>query len=205
MPGHDESAIETVEMKWPRIRSRRTTAVSPWVSIIAREVEFARGAAPQTYHAVEQPDYISIVALTRGGKIPIVRQYRPALEAFAWELPAGLVDPGEDPADGCRRELMDETGFTARAVHALGENSACTGRLNNRIHNFFVEAGERVAAFEPEPGISVKLVSPAEIARLIKSGVFLSQLHIGALLLAELHGFLALPRKAPRPARRARK
>jgi hypothetical protein len=51
----------------------------------------------------------------------------------------------------------------------------------------------------------VKLVSPAEIARLIKSGVFLSQLHIGALLLAELHGFLALPRKAPRAARRARK
>src|SRR5215472_13148091 len=95
-------------------------------------------------------DYISIVALTPSGKIPIVRQYRPALEAFAWELPAGLVDPGEDPADGCRRELLEETGFTARAVHALGENSACTGRLNNRIHNFFVEAGERTRAFEPE-------------------------------------------------------
>jgi ADP-ribose pyrophosphatase len=134
-----------------------------------------------------------------------VRQYRPALEAFAWELPAGLVDPGEDPADGCRRELTEETGFTARAIHALGENSACTGRLNNRIHNFFVEAGERVRAFEPEPGISVKLVTPAEIARLIKRGVFLSQLHIGALLLAELHGFLALPRKTPRPARRFRR
>jgi ADP-ribose pyrophosphatase len=191
-------------MKWPRIRSRRTTAVSPWVSIIAREVEFSRGAAPQTYHAVEQADYISIVALTPSGKIPIVRQYRPALEAFAWELPAGLVDPGEDPADGCRRELMEETGFTARAVHALGENSACTGRLNNRIHNFFVEAGERTRAFEPEPGISVKLVSPAEIARLIKRGVFLSQLHIGALLLAELHGFLALPRNPPRTPRRLR-
>src|SRR5262249_5703794 len=157
------------------------------------EVEFSRGAAPQTYHAVEQPDYISIVALTSSGKIPIVRQYRPALEAFAWELPAGPGDPREDPAHGCRRQRTGETGVTARAVHALGENAACTGRLNNRIHNFFVEAGERVAAFEPEPGIGVKLVSPAEIARLIKSGVFLSQLHIGALLLAELHGFLALP------------
>ena len=205
-PGNDGGWVKAngwYDMKWPRIRSRRTTAVSPWVSLIAREVEFARGAPPQTYHAVEQADYISIVALTRGGKIPIVRQYRPALEAFAWELPAGLVDPGEDPADGCRRELMEETGFTARAVHALGENSTCTGRLNNRIHNFFVEAGERAAAFEPEPGISVKLVSPAEIARLIKRGVFLSQLHIGALLLAELHGFLALPRNTPRPPRRA--
>src|SRR5258708_14360892 len=91
-PGNDGGWIG-VPMKWPRIRSRRTTAVSPWVSIIAREVEFSRGAAPPTYHAVEQSDYISIVALTPSGKIPIVRQYRPALEAFAWELPAGLVDP----------------------------------------------------------------------------------------------------------------
>ena len=89
----------------------------------------------------------------------------------------------------------------ARAVHALGENSACTGRLNNRIHNFFVEAGTRVNAFQPEPGISVKLVSPAEIVRLIRSGGFVSQLHIGALMLADLNGFLALPRKA-RPVRR---
>ena len=43
--------------------------------------------------------------------------------------------------------------------------------------------------------MEVKLVSPAEIARLIKNGRFVSQLHIGALLLAELHGFIALPRK----------
>ena len=183
-------------MKYPRIRSRRTTAVSPWVSLVAREVEFSPGAEPQIYHAIEQSDYISIIALTRAGKIPIVRQYRPALEGYSWELPAGLVESGEDPAQSCRRELLEETGLTARAVHALGDNSACTGRLNNRIHNFFVEAGERANGFKPEPGISVKLVSPAELVRLIRSGAFVSQLHIGALLLAELHGFLALPRTA---------
>jgi ADP-ribose pyrophosphatase len=182
-------------MKWPRIRSRRTTMVSPWVSIVAREVQFARGQAPQTYHAVDQADYIAIVALTASGKIPIVRQYRPAIEAFSWELPAGLVDPGEKPAEGCRRELTEETGLTARAVYALGENSACTGRLNNGIHNFFVAAGNPVAEFEPEPGITVKLVSPTDLVRLIMRGEFVSQLHIGALLLAELHGFVALPRK----------
>jgi ADP-ribose pyrophosphatase len=193
---------EMPPMKYPRIRSRRTTAVSPWVSLIAREVEFSRGAAPQIYHAIEQADYISIVALTRTGKIPIVRQYRPALEAFSWELPAGLVERDEDPAEGCRREFLEETGFAARAVHALGDNSACTGRLNNRIHNFFLEAGQRTNGFKPEPGINVKLVSPAELVRLIRSGAFVSQLHIGALLLAELHGFLALPRKARAPRKR---
>jgi ADP-ribose pyrophosphatase len=181
-------------MKWPRIRARRTTAVSPWMSVLARDVEFSRGDPVATYHAVEQADYIAIVARTAGGKIAIVRQYRPALETFAWELPAGLVDRGEKPAECARRELLEETGLTTRAIHSLGETSPCTGRLNNRIHSFFIETGPRAASYKPEPGIRFKLVSPAEIARLICAGRFPSQLHIGALLLAELHGFIALPR-----------
>ena len=77
---------------WPKIKARRTTTVSPWMAIIEREVEFAEDASPELYHAVGQADYIAIVALTPEGKIPIVRQYRPALERFTWELPAGLVD-----------------------------------------------------------------------------------------------------------------
>jgi ADP-ribose pyrophosphatase len=190
-------------MKWPRIRARSTTTVSPWMRIIAREVEFSRDAPLQTYHAVAQADYVSIVPLTSGGKIPIVWQYRPALEGFSWELPAGMVDPGESPIDCCRRELLEETGLTARSIHPLGDTSPCTGRLDNRIHSFFVETGERIADFEQEPGMTVKLVSPAEVGRLITSGNFASQLHIGALLLAELHGFLTLPRKARRPPRKA--
>ena len=191
--------------KWPRIRSRQTTTLSPWVGIVAREVEFKRGAPALVYHAVEQADYISIVAMTPSGKIPIVRQYRPALEAFTWELPAGLVDPGEDPAETCRRELLEETGLTARAVHRLGEHSPCTGRLNNRVHSFFVETQKPAADFAPEPGITVKLVSPAEVVRMIKRGEFIAQLHVGALLLAELNGFLRLPKQRQRRSRNPRK
>jgi ADP-ribose pyrophosphatase len=189
-------------MKWPRIRSRRVTEISPWIGIVAREVEFSRNAAPQTFHAVEQADYVSIVALTANGKIPIVRQYRAAIEGYSWELPAGMVDPGETPIECCRRELLEETGLTACRIERLGENSPCTGRLSNSIHSFFVEAGERIAAFTPEPGLTVKLASPAEFARLIMAGNFISQLHLGALLLAELHGHLTLPREGRRGARK---
>ena len=101
---------------WPKIKSRRTIEVSPWMKIIEREVEFARGRKRQSFITRSaQQDYIAIVALTPDGKIPIVRQYRPALERFTWELPAGLVDKGEDAADSCRRELMEETGFPGQS------------------------------------------------------------------------------------------
>jgi 8-oxo-dGTP pyrophosphatase MutT (NUDIX family) len=173
------------------------------MSIIAREVELSRGQPAELYHAVEQADYIAVVAITPQEKIPIVRQYRPALEAFAWELPAGLVERAERPIDCCRRELFEETGFSAAAIYPLGEAVPCTGRLSNRIHSFFIQAGRRTPSFKPEPGMQVKLVSPMQLVRLIASGNFLSQLHLGALMLAEVHGFIALPRLASQ-AKRAR-
>lgn len=182
---------------WPRIKSRRTIDVSSWMKVIEREVEFTEGGAPELYHAVGQQDYISILARTPEGKIPIVRQYRPAHERFTWELPAGLVDPGEDVTETCRRELLEETGFPASALHALGSYAPCTARLSNRIHSFFVETGARIEAAQIEPGIEVRLVTPSEMAGLIRTGEFVLQLHIGTLMLAGLSGHIDLGPFAP--------
>lgn len=177
---------------FPRIKSRRTIDVSPWMKVIEREVEFSAGAKPELYHAVGQQDYIAIVAMTPEGTIPIVRQYRPALERFTWELPAGLVDEGEGTAETCQRELLEETGYPAKAVHALGTYAPCTARLSNRVHSFFVETGAHAADQKTEAGIEVRLATPAELAGMIRSGEFTLQLHIGALMLAGLRGFIDL-------------
>ena len=118
--------------KWPKIRSREVSKVSPWMSIMAREVEFARDAEPEIYHAVEQADYVSIVAVTPDGRFPLVHQYRPALEDYTWELPCGTVDPGEDAAETCRRELLEETGFTT-AVDQAGSATARPARAGSTI------------------------------------------------------------------------
>lgn len=181
-----------MEEQWPKIKSRQRTSISPWVDIVAREVEFSPDEPTQVYHAVDQLDYLAIVALTPDGRFPIVRQYRPALEAFTWELPAGLAERGEDPAEGCRRELLEETGYSTRAIYPLGIAAACTGRLSNRIHSYFLETGERIEDFTPEKGLTVELVTPSQLVSMIKSGEFILQMHLGALLLAELRSFVAL-------------
>jgi ADP-ribose pyrophosphatase len=164
------------------------------MDVIAREVEFSEGQPVETYHAVGQQDYIVVVAWTPEGRIPIVRQYRPALEAFAWELPAGLVDRGEQPAECARRELQEETGYPAREMYPLGAAFPCTGRLSNSVHSFYVRTGDQIADFLPEPGIAVATITPAELVALITAGEFTQQVHLGTLLLAELRGFLQLPR-----------
>ena len=60
---------------------------------------------------------VVIMAVDDSGKEPSVllaRQYRHAAKAYLWELPAGRIDEGEDALTGARRELVEETGFTAR-------------------------------------------------------------------------------------------
>ena len=180
--------------EWPKIYSRRILKVSPWMDIITREVKFSQGEPIQTYHSVGQQDYIAIVARTPDGRIPIVRQYRPALEFFTWELPAGLVEHDEDAAECCRRELLEETGYPADVIYALGAAVPCSGRLSNRIHSFFVETREQIPNFTPERGISMVTKTPSQLVSLINAGKFVLQLHLGALLLAELRGLIQLPR-----------
>jgi 8-oxo-dGTP pyrophosphatase MutT (NUDIX family) len=183
--------------EFPKIKSRKTIEVSPWMKVIEREVAYKNGAT-ELYHAIAQQDYIAIVALTPDGRIPIVQQYRPALERKTWELPAGISDPGEEPALTCERELMEETGYPAKAVHALGSFSPCTARLSNRIHSFFVETGARPQGATIEAGVELNLVSPDELAAMIFSGEFSLQLHIGALMLAGMRGFIDLTAFTPR-------
>ena len=118
---------------WPRIKARRTTRMSPWMAIIEREVEFAPEAEIELYHAVGQQDYIAIVAALPDSRLPIVRQYRPALESFTWELPAGLLDPGEDAAACCRRGAHGGDRF-------YRPRRACAGMLC-AVHGADVEPG----------------------------------------------------------------
>jgi ADP-ribose pyrophosphatase len=175
---------------WPRILGRTMTRVSPWLSLVARDVQFAPSTPSEIYHTVAVSDYIHIFALTPDGRIPLVRQYRPAMERFTLEIPAGLREDDEEPKHAAIRELLEETGFPARAIHPLGAYTTDPGRLDNWTHSFFVETDERISDFTPEPQIEVRLVTPQELFQLIRAGELSAQGHVGTVLQAVFHGHL---------------
>jgi ADP-ribose pyrophosphatase len=172
-----------------RIVARTESRISPWLRLVENTVEFSPGAPAERYHCLAQADYVTIVARTPSGLIPIVSQFRPAVGAVTWELPAGLLDPGERAEECCRRELLEEVGLVAGRVQPIGVYYPDTGRLENRLHVYAVEASEPDPAFVPEPGMTVAFLSPAELRGRILAGSFIHQLHVGALASAELHGF----------------
>lgn len=169
----------------PRVVRRTVSTLSPWFKVVERDIDFGDGQI-EIYHGVEQHDYIAIMAMTPERKIPIVRQYRPALERFTWEFPAGLLDNDDSPEQACVRELAEETGLVARTVLLLGDQSPDTARLGNRIFSFFVETESSAGAAGSESQIEVDLVEFDRLNELILEGEFCLQTHIAVIWLAML-------------------
>ena len=164
------------------------TFTTPWFDLLAKTMK--PGESP--YYSLRLPDYAAIIAITLDNRILAVRQYRPAVEQFTIELPAGLIDAGETPEGASRRELLEETGYEAADLEVLGPMLPDTGRLGNRIWTC-VAAGVRPAEGRaPEPGIEVLSYSPAELARATDQGEFDHALHVAALMYAVIRGKLKL-------------
>ena len=174
----------------PRILDRRDVFTCPWIRLTEKQVDFGRGK-PELYYSLSQRPYVAIVALDpESHEILVVRQYRPAVEAFTYELPAGLVDDGESVEDTVRRELLEETGHEAIELVHLGDCLPDTGRLGNIQHNYFARIGSPRSNFVPEPGITMERWTLPVLRRRILDGSFRHTLHVGALAVAALRGHL---------------
>lgn len=185
--GHSSSG------SWPRVTNRSTTKISPWVTLMAREIEFSQGAESQTYHSIVTFDYVIVLAITQDGRIPLVRQYRPAIEDFTFEFPGGIIDTAEGASATAIRELLEETGFTCKTIHQLGVTKNDAGRLGNRVYSYFIEIENQLPNFRPEEGLTIQLVTPSELVNMVLNGSFDAQANLGTLLLADIRGHFRFP------------
>ena len=125
------------------------------------------------YEVVEHVGGAAVVAVDAADQVLLVRQLRPAVGARLLELPAGLLDPGESALECARRELEEETGFTASRLEPLAAFYTSPGFSTERLQVFagFDLHPCRVAGDDDEEIEVVRLPLAAAIARLLDDEV----------------------------------
>lgn len=115
MSGRDDSGLTL----WPEVR--REPVADCRVFSVERSIAISPvDEKPHTFHRIHSPSWAQILPITRDGNAVLVRQYRHGAQRVTLEIPAGLVDPGEDPAAAALRECLEETGYRAREAVSLG-------------------------------------------------------------------------------------
>lgn len=88
------------------------------------------------YQVVRHPGGVGVLPLHPDGTVSLIRQLRPAVDKWMLELPAGRLDPGEDPEKCGLRELAEETGIAAARLESLGSIYSSPGVFDEIVHLF---------------------------------------------------------------------
>jgi ADP-ribose pyrophosphatase len=129
------------------------------------------GSVHEFYRICSKP-WVQIVPVTIEREIVLVRQYRHGSGEITREVPAGLVEPDEDPAEAAVRECLEETGYRAGNVESLGILRPNPALFDNRLHAYYALDVEKVAPIQNEGNevTEVELIGIEDVRGLLKSG-----------------------------------
>ena len=133
---------------------------------------------------VEHGDCVAVIPLDADGNVLLVRQFRKPVEKDLLEIPAGCIDPGEEPVATVRREMREETGYLPRKIEKLGGFYASPGYCTEYLHLYLATdlVPDRLQA-EDTDSIELVRVPLSRIAGLVASGDICDAKSIAGLLL----------------------
>ena len=120
---------------------------------------------------IEHPGAVAVVPLLDDGRVVLLRQFRLAARGDSWEIPAGTREPGEPPAVTARREVAEETGYTARRLKPLLRFFAAPG-VSTEMMYLYLATGLTPGRAAPEvyECLKPKVVTLARALAMIKEG-----------------------------------
>lgn len=124
-----------------------------------------------TREYIVHPGAVVVVALLDDDRVVMVRQYRHPVQRVILEFPAGKLDPGEAPLACAQRELLEETGYTAKRWIAAGKMHLAVGYSDEVIHIYFaagLTAGD--ARLDEDEFLNVELLSVEQVLEACRSG-----------------------------------
>lgn len=136
--------------KWDVLSSREVLKLSHF-GLRLDAVRTGRGHVIDDYPIVETRDWVCVVCIDEAGEAVFVQQYRHGSQEITLEFVAGGIDPGEEPEQAARRELLEETGYEAAHWELLRTLRPDSTRHRNRAHIWLATGARRVAEQELEP------------------------------------------------------
>jgi len=149
----------------------------------------ASDGAKHTFFVVESPDWVNVIALTRGKEVVLIEQYRQGTQEITLEIPGGMIDDGEPAADAARRELLEETGYESGEFVFLGKSRPNPAIQTNWMYHYLALDCEktRETAFDEHESLLTKLAPLTEVANLIESGAMTHSLAVAGFYYLHLH------------------
>jgi 8-oxo-dGTP pyrophosphatase MutT (NUDIX family) len=141
---------------------------------------------------IEFSAWANILAVTKDQEAVLIKQYRHGIQEVLWEIPGGVVEDGEDPLEGVKRELLEETGYTASEFIQVGALYPNPAFQTNTMYCYLALNAEKVTGQSLDDGedIEVHLVPLDELMAMTKRGDFPHALQVAALF----HAFAYLDR-----------
>lgn len=175
-----------------RVLTRTPVLERAFLRVVQDHVRLGDGREIDDFCLLESPDWAAVLCLTTDGRVALVRQYRHGLGDVSWELPAGALEPGEDPLTGARRELLEETGYASTAWQPLLTASVDPARVVSRAFFYAALDCRQVAApaLDDNEELETVLLSKAELFELIDGGRMSHGLHVAAILTAARRGLI---------------
>lgn len=132
------------------------------------------------------PGAVVILPVLDADRVVLIRNYRFSAQATLWEIPAGTLEPNEELEVCARRELAEETGYTAEKWTYRGFLYASPGVLDEKLHLFFAE-GLTAGAMRPEADEQIEpvILPLAEAIQMCLNGEIIDAKTIASLLLWE--------------------
>jgi ADP-ribose pyrophosphatase len=138
---------------------------------LQRDTVIEPGGVRAERDIIVHPGSVVVLPVFKDGRILLIRQYRHSVGEFLWELVAGRKEPGETPVAGARRELVEETGYSAKRLRKLMRVVPTPGFVNEWMWIFAAE-GLTAGAARPEEDekITPRIFNLKEAEKMIERG-----------------------------------
>jgi ADP-ribose pyrophosphatase len=170
-------------MVLPKVVESKVLFDHPWARVVVDTLDWQGVNRPYFY--LQSPvDAVATVELTDVGEIPLTHQYRHPVGRVIYDLPAGRLEPGEDPLEGARREFEEETGFYPRHIEMLTCYNQFPGSLRVITNLFF--ARDLVLTHQSlDEGEELEIVClpvPEVLRMILQGNIVDGSLQLGVLL-----------------------